>query len=121
LWTENHPLTGGGPPVTGDERVYVRVEVELVAERLDDRDHAGSQALLLAGCHGHQLADGLPCRGAEGAQQLAVMHEVRAKELRDGEDPLSMADVGDDLVLKEGRELGRAFGPAGWAEAPALA
>ena len=50
-----------------------------------------------------------------------MMHEVRAKELRDGEDPLSMADVGDDLVLKEGRELGRAFGPAGWAEAPALA
>jgi hypothetical protein len=29
-----HPLTGGGPPATGDERVYVRVEVELVAERL---------------------------------------------------------------------------------------
>jgi hypothetical protein len=57
----------------------------------------------------------------EAVQQLAVMHEVGAKELRDGEDPLSMADVGDHLVLKEGRELRRAFGPAGWAEAPALA
>jgi hypothetical protein len=33
------------------------------------------------------------------AQQLAMMHEVRAKELRDGEDPLGMADVGGHLVL----------------------
>src|ERR1035437_3315240 len=70
-----------------------------VSERLGHRDHAGSEVLLLAGCHGHQLADGLPCRGAQGAQQLAMMHEVRAKELRDGEDPLDMADVGDHLVL----------------------
>jgi len=30
------------------------------SERLDDRDHAGAQALLLAGRHGHQLADGSP-------------------------------------------------------------
>ena len=94
-----YPLAGGGPAAAGDERVYVRVEVELVSERLGHRDHAGSEVLLLAGCHGHQLADGLPCRGAQGAQQLAMMHEVRAKELRDGEDPLGMAYVGGHLVL----------------------
>jgi hypothetical protein len=41
-----------------------------------------------------------------------MMHEVRAKELGDGEYPLSVADVRDHLVLEEGRELGRALGPA---------
>ena len=40
------------------------------------------------------LADGLPGRGAERAQQLSVMHEVGAKEFRDGEHPLGVADVG---------------------------
>jgi hypothetical protein len=44
------------------------------------------------------------------------MHEVRAKHLGDGEDPLGVTDVGDDLVLEEGGELGSALGPAGRAE-----
>jgi len=44
------------------------VEVELVSERLDHRDHAGAEALLLAGRHGHQLPDGLPGHGDESAE-----------------------------------------------------
>lgn len=64
-----------------------------------------------------KLADGLPGRGAEGTRQLSVMHEVGAKELRDGEDPLGMTDVGDDLFLEEGRELGGADGTADAGEA----
>jgi hypothetical protein len=111
-----HPLAGGGPSAARDERVYVGARVELVPERLGHRDHAGAEALLLAGRHGHQLAHGLPGRGAERAEELSVMHEVRAKHLGDGEDPLGVADVGDDLVLEEGGELGSALGPAGRAE-----
>ena len=88
----------------------------LIPERLRHRDHTGAKALLFAGRHGHQLADGLPGRGAEGTQQLSVMHEAGAKELRDGEDPLGVADIRDHLVLQEGGELGGALGAAGWAE-----
>lgn len=44
------------------------------------------------------------------------MHEVGAKELGDGEDPLNMADVSDYLVLEKCGELGSALGPAGRAE-----
>ena len=83
------PLAGGGPATAGDERVDVGMGVELVPERLGHRDHTGTKALLLARCHGHQLADGLPGRGTQGARRLAMMHEVRTKELRDGEEPLS--------------------------------
>jgi hypothetical protein len=95
--------------------------VELIAERLGHRDHAGAKALLLAGRHGHQLADGLPGRGAEGAEKLAVMHEVGAKELGDGEYPLRMADVSDHLVVEESGELGSALGAAGRAEPAPIA
>ena len=87
-----------------------------VPERLRHRDHTGAKALLFAGRHGHQLADGLPGRCAERAQQRPVMHEVGAKELRDGEDPLGVADIRDHLVLQEGGELGGTLGAAGWAE-----
>jgi len=44
------------------------------------------------------------------------MHEVGAKALRDGEDPLGVADIRDHFVLQEGGELGGALGAAGWAE-----
>jgi hypothetical protein len=116
-----HPLAGGGPAAAGDERVNVRMDVELIPERLRHRDHTGAKALLLAGRHGYQLADGLPGRVAERTQELAMMHEVGAKELREGEHPLGVADVGDDLVLEEGRELGRALGAAGRTEPPPFA
>jgi hypothetical protein len=62
-----HPLAGAGPATAGDERVYVRVGVELIPERLGHGDHARAEALLLAGRHGHQLANGLPGRGAQWA------------------------------------------------------
>ncbi|MDX9735482.1 MAG: hypothetical protein RBU36_15230, partial [Thermoanaerobaculia bacterium] len=86
----------------------------LVSERLRHRDHAGAKALLLAGRYGHQLADGLPGRSTERAEELSVMHEVGAKALRDGEDPLGVADIRDHFVLQEGGELGGALGAAGW-------
>jgi len=88
----------------------------LVSERLRHRDHAGAKALLLAGRYGHQLADGLPGRSTERAEELSVMHEVGAKALRDGEDPLGVADIRDHFVLQEGGELGGALGAAGWTE-----
>ena len=62
----------------GHEGVHVRVQVELIAEGLDHRDHAWAETPLTPGRHSHQLAGGLPRRGAEGSEQLAVMHEVRA-------------------------------------------
>ncbi len=111
-----HPGAVGGPAAAGDEGVDVGVQVELVSERLDDGHHAGSEGLFLAGRYGHQLADGLPGRGTERAEELSVMHEAGAKELGDGEDPLGVADVGDDLVPGQGGELGGAPGAAGWAE-----
>lgn len=111
-----YPPAGAGPAAAGDEGVYVRMEIELVPERPGDRDHTGAKALLLAGRHGHQLADGLPGRGAERAEELPMMHEVGEQELRDGEHPLGMADIRDHLVLQEGGELGGALGAAGWAE-----
>jgi len=92
------------------------VWVELIPEGLGDSDHTGAKALLLAGRHGHQLADGLSGRGAEGPRQLPMMHKVGAKHLGDGENPLGVADVGDHLVLEEGGELGRALGAAGGTE-----
>ena len=110
------PLAGGGPASAGDERVDVRMGVELVPERPGHRDHTGTKALLLVGRHGHRLADGLPGRGAERAEELPVVHEVGAKHLGDGENPLGVADVGDHLVLEEGGELGRALGAAGGTE-----
>ena len=79
--------------------------VELVPERLGHRDHTGTKALLLAGRHGHQLADGLSGHGdesAERAEELPVVHEVGAKHLRGG-------------------ELGRALGAAGGKEPPSFA
>lgn len=97
------------------------MQVQLIPERLAHRDHTGAEVSLFAGRHGHQLASGLPGRGAERAEELAVMHEVGAKELGDGEDPLGMADVSDHLVLEEGRELGSALGPARRAEPAPLA
>ncbi len=99
------PLAGGGPATAGDERVDVGMGVELVPERLGHRDHTGTKALLLAGRHGHQLADGLPGHGdesAERAEELPVVHEVGAKHLRGG-------------------ELGRALGAAGGTEPPPFA
>jgi len=95
--------------------VDVGVEIELVAEGLDDRDHAGPEAPVVRG-HGHELGHGLPGGGREGAEELAVVHEVRAEELRDREDPLGVADIRDHHVLQEGGELGGAPGAAGWAE-----
>ena len=79
----------------------VWIEVELVPERFDDGDHAGAKTLLLAGRYGHQLADGLLGRRAERAEDLAVMNGAGTKELGDGEDPLGVADVGDNLVVEE--------------------
>lgn len=38
------------------------------------------------------------------------MHEAGTKELGDGGEPLGVADVGDDLVLRERSEVGRAPG-----------
>lgn len=116
-----HPLAGAGPAASGDEGVDVGMEIELVSERLDGGDHPGPKGLFLAGRHGHQLADGLPGGGAQRAQQPPVMHEVGVKELGDGEDPLGVADVGDDLVLQECCELGGALGAAGRAEPAPLA
>lgn len=50
-----------------------------------------------------------------------MVHEARAEELRDREDPLGVADFGDDLVLEEGGEGGGTLGAAGGAEPTALA
>ena len=58
------PLAGGGPASAGDERVNVRMGVELIPERLGHRDHTGTKALLLAGRHGHQLAVGPTISGS---------------------------------------------------------
>lgn len=45
---DGHPFAAGAEATAGDKRVYVRVEVELVTERLDDRDHAANSAARLA-------------------------------------------------------------------------
>ena len=119
-----HPLAGAGPAAAGDERVNLWLQLMLIAERLGHRDHTGAKALLFAGRHGRQLGDGMPGHGdgsAERTLQLAMMHEVGAKECRDGEDPPGVADVGDDLVLEECGELGSALGPARRAEAAPFA
>jgi hypothetical protein len=72
---DGHPFAAGAEATPGDKRVYVRVEVELVSERLDHRDHAGGQAQLLAGCRGTASFAG------EGEQKLggAAGQRIRAK------------------------------------------
>lgn len=75
------PLAGAGPAAAGNERVNVGMRVELIPERLRHRDHTGAKALLLTGRYGHQLADGLPGRGAERAQQLPDLAGAPAAEV----------------------------------------
>jgi hypothetical protein len=70
------PLAGC-PAAAGDEGVHVRVQVELIAEGLDHRDHAWAETPLTPGRHSHQLAGG---RRGRGVRALLVMHEVRAQE-----------------------------------------
>jgi hypothetical protein len=49
------------------------------------------------------------------------MHEVGTEHPGDGEDPLGVADVGDDLVAEEGGEGGGPLGAAGGTEPAPLA
>ena len=97
------------------------MKTPLVPEGLNlsqSRNHPGAKALLLPGGNSHQLADGLPGGGTEGAEELAVVHEIRPLQLGYGEHPLGVADVGDHLVLQEGGELGGAVRAADTWETP---
>ena len=105
----------------GYEGVYVGMQVELVSKGLHHSDHSRAKALLLADSRRHQVADGLPRRRAQGAEQLSVVHEVGAQELGHREHPLCVADVGEQLVWQEGGEGGCPLGPAGRAQTAALA
>jgi hypothetical protein len=62
--------------------------------------------------------NGLPRRRAQGAEQLSVVHEVRAQELGHRDRPLCVADVGEHLVSQEGGEGGRGEGQKSHREAP---
>ena len=82
----------------------------LIPERLEHRDHAGAKALLLAGRHDPQLADGLPGHGDESAeltQRLAMVRGVGAKEFRDGEDLVVLEAGGaeNDVEAEAGRQV----------------
>jgi hypothetical protein len=65
----------------------VRVEVEKVACGLGDHYHAGGKARDAACLRGrrHHLLHGLVRRAAERAEQVAVVHEVGADHLGEGE------------------------------------
>ena len=60
-------------------------------------------------------------RRGEVPAQVAHLEEQWAEHLRDGENPLCVADVLLDVIDQEGAELGATLGGAGGAEAALLA
>jgi len=53
---------------------------------------------------GNQLSDRLPGRSRELAQQLTMVKEVRSEQLGEGEDPLGVTDLFENLLLEQGAE-----------------
>ena len=49
---------------------------------------------------GHHLADGIVGESCHLPEELPVAKEIRPEHLWDGEDPLGVRDVGENLVLE---------------------
>ena len=47
-----------------------------------------------------------------------MAEEIRPEHLGDGKDPLSVGEVGENLVLQHVGEDGRPLGTTGWTESP---
>lgn len=96
--------------------MHVGAPLQQVGGGLDDGDHAGTDASVLVVGPRDQLVGRFPGRSREATQQLPVMEEVRAQQLGDGEDPLRMTDLLEDLVAQQGTEDGGPFRRTGRTE-----
>ena len=69
---------------------------------MDGSNHAWAH--VVTGGLGDELADGLPCRTTQLAEQLTAMEEERPEELRHGESPEMMTHIFGDFFPQEGSE-----------------
>jgi len=77
-------------------------------------DHARAQ--VVTGGLGDELADTLPCRTTQLAEQLAAMKEKRSQELGHGEGSQTVTHLLDDFFPEKGSEHRPSLGRAGRAE-----
>jgi hypothetical protein len=98
----------------------MRTPLEKIGRSLHYADHAGTNFPIVAACLGHQLMNRLPGRLRQLAQELSVMEEVGPNQLGNGEHPLRVADLLEDLLAKQRTKDGRPFRRTGGTEhAPA--
>jgi len=100
--------------------MHVRVPVRQIARGLHHGHHPGPQTLLSRGSH-HQLANRLPGRARQPAEQLPVVQEVRPQHLRHHEDPLRVADLLQHLLAEQDRRGRRPPGRTRRAQLASLA
>jgi len=96
------------------------VPVPQIAGCLDHLNHPGSEGLVIHR-RAHQLKHRFPRYPGEAAQQLAMVQEVRPQHLRDDEDPLGMADLGEYILRQEPRHRRRPLRRARRTQLPGLA
>ena len=83
-------------PALGHQEMKVRVEIDAVAECLDDGNNSG---LKVPPCDSREIADeGAEGRAAEFPQQPAVVLEEYPQQPGDGEDDLAMGDIEEKLL-----------------------
>jgi hypothetical protein len=72
----------------------------VLAEGLNDGDHAWTKALLFEGGGAHELLEGLVSASRELTGKLAVVEEVDSEHLWDRENPHRMRDGLEDFVVQ---------------------
>ncbi len=93
--------------------------IDAVTKGLEDGHHAGPQVGLFHR-RGHEIADGLPGEPSQDAPQLALPEEQGPQHLGNGEDPLRMGHVLEDVVGQKRRQLATALGGVRGAQLPLL-
>ena len=80
-----HPLAGGTPAASGTKGMDMGMESCGLAERLDDRDHAGSEGFFLESGGAHELSYRLVRATGELGEKLTMVEKVDPEHLGDGE------------------------------------
>ena len=87
----------------GHEQVQMGMEVEVFTEGVNGHDDAGHPIGLVQG-DAHDIADALMCNTAEVFEQIAVVTEIRAQQLGDGEGDVPVRHRKEDGLGKQGSE-----------------
>jgi len=103
-----------------DEDVAVRIEAEKISEGLHGDDSAGDGIILRNGLPKKYLK-GFPGTSAQICQQLSIVEEVTAQDLRDAEDKMPVRNLFENIRAQLLPEFHHALLMAGGTEVTALA